>query len=116
MVPARAAFVLQFINDVGKLLKVRIDCAYFTYFIVRNGVLRFRRDGARRETPRRRASREIAPEDQYKVQARGVNLTTLPQPAWASDVNNNNMYYSLHLGRHWEVNTNAEIRLNSMAP
>lgn len=58
---------------------------------------------------------EITPEDQERVRTR-VNTLDLTSvafgPAWASDINNDDLFYVLHIGRNWEVSTNAEIRLN----
>lgn len=58
---------------------------------------------------------EIGSEDQERVRAR-VNTLDLTSvsfgPGWASDINNDDMFYVVHLGRNWEVNTNAEIRLS----
>lgn len=58
---------------------------------------------------------EISREEQERVRTR-VNTLDLTSvsfgPAWASDVNNDNLFYALHLGRNWEVSTNAEIRLS----
>ncbi len=58
---------------------------------------------------------EITPEEQERVRTR-VNTLDMTSvafgPGWASDINNDNMFYVLHIGRNWEVSTNAEIRLN----
>lgn len=58
---------------------------------------------------------EISAEDQERVRTR-VNTLDMTSvsfgPAWASDVNNDDLFYALHLGRNWEVSTNAEIRLS----
>lgn len=58
---------------------------------------------------------EISWEDQERVRTR-VNTLDLTSvsfgPAWASDVNNDDLFYALHLGRNWEVSPNAEIRLS----
>lgn len=58
---------------------------------------------------------EIGPEDQERVRAR-VNTLDLTSvsfgPGWASDINNDDLFYALHVGRNWEVSTKAEIRLN----
>ncbi|MBY0384955.1 hypothetical protein K2X05_07340 [bacterium] len=61
---------------------------------------------------------EITPEDQQRVRARvqALRLTSISfGPAFGSDMNNDNMFYSLHLGSHWEVTPHAEIRLNADA-
>ncbi len=58
---------------------------------------------------------EITAEDQERVRTRvnTLDMTSISfGPAWASDVNNDDLFYSIHLGRNWEVSTNAEIRLN----
>jgi hypothetical protein len=58
---------------------------------------------------------EISGEEQRKVITRvqSLSLTSIAfGPAFGGDMNNNEMFYSLHLGRHWEVSTNAELRLN----
>lgn len=58
---------------------------------------------------------EISPYEQERVRTR-VNTLDLTSvsfgPGWASDINNDDLFYVVHLGRNWEVNTNAEIRLN----
>lgn len=59
---------------------------------------------------------EISPDDQRKVVTRveALRLTSISfGPAFGSDMNNNKMFYSLHLGSHWEVTPNAEIRINA---
>lgn len=61
---------------------------------------------------------EITPEDQQRVKTRveALRLTSISfGPAFGSDMNNDDMFYSLHLGSHWEVTTHAEIRLNADA-
>ena len=61
---------------------------------------------------------EITPEDQHRVATRveALRLTSISfGPAFGSDMNNEKMFYSLHLGSHWEVTTHAEIRLNADA-
>lgn len=58
---------------------------------------------------------EISPEDQRHVRARveSLRMTHISfGPSFGSDMNNDKMFYSLHLGSHWEPSTNAEIRLN----
>jgi hypothetical protein len=58
---------------------------------------------------------EITQEQQYQVRTRVESLDSTSfsfGPSWASDTNNENMYYSLHLGRNWEGSVNAEIRLS----
>ncbi len=61
---------------------------------------------------------EITQEDQQRVATRveALRLTSISfGPAFGSDMNNEKMFYSLHLGSHWEVTTHAEIRLNADA-
>jgi hypothetical protein len=61
---------------------------------------------------------EISPEDQQRVKTRveSLRLTSISfGPAFGSDMNNDKMFYSLHLGSHWEVTTHAELRLNADA-
>lgn len=61
---------------------------------------------------------EITPEDQQRVKTRveALRLTSISfGPAFGSDMNNDDVFYSLHLGSHWEVTTHAEIRLNADA-
>lgn len=61
---------------------------------------------------------EITPEDQQRVRTRveALKLTSISfGPAFGSDMNNDDLFYSLHLGRHWEATTHAEIRLNADA-
>lgn len=58
---------------------------------------------------------EISSEDQERVRTRvnTLNLSSISfGPGWASDINNDDLFYVVHLGRNWEVSTNAEIRLN----
>lgn len=55
----------------------------------------------------------ISYEDQERVRSRvqTLDLTSLAfGPSWGSDVNNSDLFYSLHVGRNWEVNPNAEVR------
>ncbi|MBY0316422.1 MAG: hypothetical protein K2Q26_12920 [Bdellovibrionales bacterium] len=61
---------------------------------------------------------EISYEDQERVRTRveTLDLTSLSfGPGWASELNNENTFYSIQLARHWEVNPNAEIRLSGHA-
>lgn len=61
---------------------------------------------------------EITPADQQRVKTRveSLRLTSLSfGPAFGSDMNNDKMFYSLHLGSHWEVTTHAELRINADA-
>lgn len=61
---------------------------------------------------------EISYEEQKKVITRveSLRLTSISfGPAFGSDMNNNKMFYSLHVGSHWEVSPNAELRLNADA-
>ncbi len=58
---------------------------------------------------------EISYEEQEKVRARvqTLDLTSLSfGPSWSSDMNNSDVFYSVHAGRTWEVNTHAEVRAN----
>jgi hypothetical protein len=58
---------------------------------------------------------EITQEQQFQVRTRveSLNSTSFSfGPSWASDTNNENMYYSVHVGRNWEASVNGEIRLN----
>jgi hypothetical protein len=61
---------------------------------------------------------EITPADQKRVNTRveALRLTSISfGPGFGSDMNNEKMFYSLHLGSHWEVTTNAELRVNADA-
>lgn len=76
---------------------------------VRSGKVRPARDGGPRVG-------EIYAEDQRKVIARveSLNLYSFSfGPGGGTNMNNEAMFYSLSFARHFEVNTNAEIRLGA---
>lgn len=55
----------------------------------------------------------IDQQDQVTSRIQSLNLYTFSfGPAWGADMNNNSSFYSIHAGKHWEVATNAEIRLS----
>ncbi len=57
----------------------------------------------------------ISYEEQKQVITRveSLSLTSISfGPAFANDMNNDDLFYSLHFGYHWEPSTHAEIRLN----
>lgn len=74
--------------------------------IIRSGNVKPRREGGPRVG-------EIYQEDQSRVVSRVETLALWSfnfGPGGGSNVGNSNMFYNVSVGRHWEVNPNAEIR------